>query len=63
MLVWEAAYQINRKIEANLMIALDNWGVGISLIVGDFTVFFSVDLLIFHLTLFFDKGRKTKLTL
>ena len=60
--MWEAAYQINRKIEANLMIALDNWGVGISLIVGDFTVFFSADLLIFHLTLFFDKGRKSQLT-
>ncbi len=56
--MWEVAYQITQKTEANLMVALDNWGVGISLIVGDFTVFFSVDLLIFHLTLFFDKGCK-----
>jgi len=61
--MWEVVYPINKKLELNLMAALDNWGVGVSLIVGDFTVFFSVDLLIFHLTLFFDKGRKTKLTL
>lgn len=53
---WEYCYSWGEH-SVNLMLSSSYIGAGVAVTNGDFSVIISINLLIFHITIFIDKGR------